>query len=308
VEGYIPFRENIFIVELFNYSGDMAWEAEPVDPLTWEEGEAGEPAPYGAIIKQLQSFGLTRNEARVYVFLAKAGMRKANEVAKSLRIHRTETYHLLTALQNKGLVTATFEHPIRFKAAPFREALNNLISLQSQQLQAMKRSAEELCYLWDRVPKPRGLEEGPTEGFQTLQGQNQIHLRAKSMAERAERELCVSFTGLGLAKLSYHGFFDVVKGRSRLELRVLVDSSRLSPELVEEVGREALHIPEVPAPYFPQFVLRDEGEVLFLLAPRYGGYRGDITALWTNYTSFTKTMKLLFDDLWSRSRPPHSSR
>ena len=54
----------------------------------------------------LSRFGLTSNQAKVYIFLGKYGSKTAPDVCRALRLPRTETYHLLTTLQNKGIVSA----------------------------------------------------------------------------------------------------------------------------------------------------------------------------------------------------------
>ena len=54
----------------------------------------------------LSRFGLLKNEIRVYVYLARAGERKAAEVAEAILLHRTETYRILRDLEKKGIVFA----------------------------------------------------------------------------------------------------------------------------------------------------------------------------------------------------------
>ena len=69
---------------------------------------------------ELSKFGLTSNQCKVYIFLGKYGSKTAPEVCRALKLPRTETYHLLTTLQNKGIVSATFQHPIKFTALPLK--------------------------------------------------------------------------------------------------------------------------------------------------------------------------------------------
>ncbi|MEX0764929.1 MAG: helix-turn-helix domain-containing protein [Nitrosopumilaceae archaeon] len=55
--------------------------------------------------------------------MGKHGHKTAPEICKALKLPRTEIYYLLTTLQNKGIVSATFQHPIRFSAIPLDKAL-----------------------------------------------------------------------------------------------------------------------------------------------------------------------------------------
>ncbi|MEK6831665.1 MAG: helix-turn-helix domain-containing protein, partial [Thermoproteota archaeon] len=51
---------------------------------------------------ELLQYGLTSNQSKVFIYLGKYGAKTAPEVCKALKLPRTETYHLLSALQNKG--------------------------------------------------------------------------------------------------------------------------------------------------------------------------------------------------------------
>jgi len=65
-------------------------------------------------------------EVDIYVLLLENDARRINEIADLIGFDGTETYHLVSALQNKGLVTATFKHPIKFAAVPVSKAFKIL--------------------------------------------------------------------------------------------------------------------------------------------------------------------------------------
>ena len=78
--------------------------------------------------EELSKFDLTENQSKVYIFLGKYGSQTAPEVCKALKIARTETYQLLAALQKKGIVLATFGHPIKFSALKLTMAVKTLVN------------------------------------------------------------------------------------------------------------------------------------------------------------------------------------
>src|SRR5438093_12281942 len=88
--------------------------------------------------EDLSKFGLTSNQAKVYIFLGKYGSKTAPEVCKALKLPRTETYHLLTTLQNKGIVSATFQHPIRFSALPLDKAVWLLVNSDTERVNTLE--------------------------------------------------------------------------------------------------------------------------------------------------------------------------
>ena len=71
-------------------------------------------------------------EVDIYILLLESDARRINEIADLIGFDRTETYHLVSALQNKGLVTATFKHPIKFTAVPVNKAFKILSKTKSK--------------------------------------------------------------------------------------------------------------------------------------------------------------------------------
>lgn len=110
--------------------------------------------------RELENFGLPPKEARVLIHLSRYGPLKAPEVAQALSIHKTETYHVLTDLQNKGLVVATFEYPMKFAAVSFDKALSVLIEQERKRLMEFERRKHELCRLWKSLPNCLQEREG----------------------------------------------------------------------------------------------------------------------------------------------------
>lgn len=47
------------------------------------------------IEKTFLQFDLSRNEIKVYLYLARSGVQKAREISDALALHRTETYRIL---------------------------------------------------------------------------------------------------------------------------------------------------------------------------------------------------------------------
>src|SRR5713101_8043063 len=103
--------------------------------------------------EDLSKFGLTSNQAKVYIFLGKYGSKTAPEVCKALKLPRTETYHLLTTLQNKGIVSATFQHPIRFSALPLDKAVWVLVNSEKERVNALERQEKSIVELWNTIPE-----------------------------------------------------------------------------------------------------------------------------------------------------------
>ena len=101
---------------------------------------------------QLSEFGLTSNQSKVFIFLEKYGTKTAPELSKALKIPRTETYHILTALKNKGIVSKGFRYTTRFSALPLDQALWSLLNVEKERIRKLEKQERALTELWNNDP------------------------------------------------------------------------------------------------------------------------------------------------------------
>jgi len=65
-------------------------------------------------------------ETDLYILLLENGEKSIMEIVDLIKFDRTETYHLVSALQNKGVITAAFRYPIKFSAVPVNKVFKIL--------------------------------------------------------------------------------------------------------------------------------------------------------------------------------------
>jgi sugar-specific transcriptional regulator TrmB len=92
------------------------------------------------IVSTLTNLGLSKEEIRIYVFLAMEGPREAQTVAKTLKITQIDAANCLEILKNKGLVTIIDSIvPSTMYAIPFENALDLLVETNLKQNRDLKR-------------------------------------------------------------------------------------------------------------------------------------------------------------------------
>lgn len=96
------------------------------------------------IIKILEGLSLERNEAEVYVYLAKKGPQKAKDLAGVLKIRKQQLYSILKKLQAKGVVTASHKQTTIFSALDFEKTLDLLVKDNIKQAKSIMITMEEL--------------------------------------------------------------------------------------------------------------------------------------------------------------------
>ena len=92
----------------------------------------------------LQKLGLTQNESKVYLYLNKNGSKKAKEIAQNQKIPRTQTYHLLAALQNKGIVVVISGRITKFDVVELEKVLDIIINNKLKRIEELQSIRDEL--------------------------------------------------------------------------------------------------------------------------------------------------------------------
>lgn len=252
---------------------------------------------------ELSKFGLTSNQSKVYIFLGKYGSKTAPEVCKALRLPRTETYHLLTTLQNKGIVSATFQHPIKFSATPLNKAIWSLVSAEKERVNTLEKQEDSIVELWNTIPEFNAVIEEKEEKFQMLQGPNQIHSKIKEMVGNTKSEFFVLGSEKDFLKFYHSNFFESLND-SKVDLKLLTSTSNNAMYIFDDIDRN--NVKKMPDNIRADlcFITRDEKELIFFIKNASKDAQ-QMTAIWTDSTSMIYSMKMLFASIWSKSKNIH---
>ena len=251
--------------------------------------------------EDLSQFGLTSNQSKVYIFLGKYGSKTAPEVCKSLKLPRTETYHLLTTLQNKGIVSATFQHPIRFSALSIDKAIGVLINAEKERVKNLESQEKNLVKLWAAIPNFKVNQEDIKDGkFQMLQGVNQMTGKINDMISGAKQSIQILASEKDSMKFYHAGFLERIND-TNTEAQIISSTSKKTSYIFE--GRLKDKVKRLPLKVKEDlcFIIKDDDELLlFMKNPSESPQ--NIIAMWTDSFSMVYTLKLLFTYIWSNSR------
>jgi sugar-specific transcriptional regulator TrmB len=251
---------------------------------------------------ELSQYGLTSNQSKVFIYLGKYGAKTAPEVCKALRLPRTETYHLLSALQNKGIVSATFQHPIQFTALPLNKAIWILVNSEKERVKSLEHMEKGLSELWENIPTFDSLHEEVEEKFQMLQGANQIQSKITEMTDNFKDEFLILGSEKDYIKL-YHGEFLESFVKSKQQFRLLSACSEKTTYIFDNLERKNIKKLDKDIQNHLCFILKDDAELLFFT--KNANSPTEPFAMWTNSKSMAYSMKLLFESLWTNSKNIH---
>ena len=251
--------------------------------------------------KSLSKFNLTSNQSKVYIFLGKYGSKTAPEVCKSLKIARTETYHLLSTLQSKGIVSATFEHPIKFSAIPLNKAMKTLVNSEKERIKTLEKQEKEVSKLWESIPEFVQNSIEPSENkFQMLQGTNPINSKISDMLLNSENEILVLGSEKDYFKL-YHADFLSVISEQKSKVRLLTGCGEKTEYVFEGIKKQTIRTLNDSIDEKLFFMIKDDSEIIFF-TKNNAESSNEIMAMWTDSSPMIYAMKILFDFIWSSSK------
>jgi sugar-specific transcriptional regulator TrmB len=248
---------------------------------------------------------LTRNEARVLVFLAKTGPSKASEVARAVLINRTETYRTIRNLQRRGLVEATLERPVRLQSVPFDRCLSTLIEERKARLRLLEQRGESLRRQFAAVRVEPVTHE--VERFQVVEGRLRIEQRLHGMCSQAQKSVMTVLSPSEMVRADTAGLFDMLSHSVKGGLRVRVITSIVKPnlEIVEKLQQhvEIRHL-DLKAKPIPRVSIIDDNEALFEISTADESPRmEEEVALWINSRAFVRNLQAYFDEMWTSATP-----
>ena len=195
---------------------------------------------YEEVKEHLTTFGLTPNQIKVFFYLGKIGSKTASEIAKAVDVPRSETYHLLTALQNKGIVDASFQHPIKFTTITIRKAIHVLLTTETERLNKLKKLGPELEKIWESIPGATSeIEEKEEEKFKVLQGGNQVNSKIFDMILTAKKECRILGSEKDFMKFYHANFLDALE-EHQIDYKLLTPISKKSKYIFDDLNKSKI--------------------------------------------------------------------
>lgn len=255
------------------------------------------------IKNELIKFGLSRNQAKVFIYLGKYGSKMAHEIASALQIPRTETYHILNSLQNKGIVTTELAHPTKYSAIEMRKAIIILIKQEQEKVDSFSEREEELTTLWKEIPFfAVETDESKLEKMQMLQGSTPIIHKIQSMIHESREDFRIFCSERDLSRFYHSDIFDLFE-ESSTELKLVISPSQKKPDFLSSIDPQKIRL--IPKNTENKcFIVSDSKEMLvFLRNATHPSHR--TFACWSDSTSLIDIMTSFFDLSWETAEIPY---
>ena len=95
-------------------------------------------------VQTLQSLGLTFDQAKVYLALARSGLSTAKTISNASQVTLQDVYRVMPALQKLGLIERAVTVPVKFQATPLQLGFSILLNRRSEATHSLKTEAERI--------------------------------------------------------------------------------------------------------------------------------------------------------------------
>ena len=249
------------------------------------------------INESLIHYGLTPNQSKVYLFLTKTGEKTASGISKNLNIPRTESYHLLNSLEQKGIIFSIFGKPTKFNSVPIDDALTIIIDNEKNRILDLELKKEKILTLWNTIPKHVDNSENlDGNKFQILQGRNSILVKIERMVKTPEKEVMVLGSDTNFIKFYHTEFVNLLK-KTKADLQVLTTYSKKGQFALDGIPLNNIKKLDESNRHNFSFIIKDDSEVVFFI----NSGSSELMAIWTDSKSFVSTLKSLFKLIWRKS-------
>jgi len=103
------------------------------------------------VLSALEEFGISHSDGMIYIYLAKMGPKKEDELAKALKMSKQQLHMSLKKLEDRGLIMTDSKKTATFSALPFDKVLECLIYVKMEKARAIQNRKVELLALWESI-------------------------------------------------------------------------------------------------------------------------------------------------------------
>ncbi len=250
----------------------------------------------------LKDFGLSDDEAQIYLGLLRMGGGKASEVSHFTKIDRVKAYKMLENLKNLGFITSTLSSPAIFSANDIENTLDDVIQRKLSETEKLQSHKSHLLQLLENF-KVKEAETGLPR-LTVISGRTNIYYQMIKIIDEAQDELYLAASVSDLIRMFYTNIPEALeKAKKRNVVIKLMTELEIMTKLdcVERLGFNYFKIAKLPS---QGRILCNSDQVLV------SGYTStsssqqttDDSALVTNSDEIGGSMRSLCKYMWSTGK------
>ncbi|MEM3706088.1 MAG: helix-turn-helix domain-containing protein [Candidatus Bathyarchaeia archaeon] len=263
------------------------------------------------LVKRLMLFGLSKNEAKVYIALLQLKRAGATEIAKLSSVPRQEVYRVLPRLEKLGIAEVIIGKPTKFLAINPEEALSELIEYQQEILKSriseLRREKDVLVNELEKIQgKSARLTPLEPAHYILISGQRLVNEKIQEMLQKAKNEVLWMAPKLEIKVAIIYGRDEILHrcAHRKVKIRIITEVNEKNVDDVVKLSKfcEIRHAQNVTS----TITIVDDKELIIGSALHVSeSLNSDELRhkLWTNDLSHITVMRDFFEKVWSSAIP-----
>ena len=240
-----------------------------------------------SIEEKLQNIGLHKSEIAVYLYLLERGVSSPPQIAKGTGIARTHCYHILSLLDEKGLIQTQQNRKRKNYVARDPESLITTFEKRQEMVKSVVPELRDLFTAQKNKPKIRffsGWNEVKELYLLTLQTEKLYAIGSTEAIAKIDKKFLESYwRGLAKNKIIFDSvLMSSAKQKTAEELKTFKGAIRIDKFLPEQFGDQPMDM----------FIWNDNIAMITLSEPIFGTLITD--------AALVRVLKIMFGALWEK--------
>ena len=196
-------------------------------------------------LKKLENIGLTKNEARVYIFLLEYQESKTGPICSKLKIPNSHIYHILDRLLDKGIISYKIVNNIKIFRPVNPQSLFSLFREKERQIEKEK---EDLKSFISNLQKIK-IKEKKENDFKYFEGVNGVRSMFTEFVESFKKDSKVFIASAPIAYEKWNAFLLELFHPPRIKKNV--SQKLIVPTRFKKFGEERKKFQPIEIKYSP---------------------------------------------------------
>lgn len=250
------------------------------------------------VMPLLEDYGLTEEEARVYVGVLRIGTGKVSEISHFTNTDRVKGYKILENLRSEGYVTSTLSSPILFSANDPKTTLDTILTKKKSGIQRLEKNQARLIENLEKLKGHSVVSNLPK--LSVISGRDNIYNEIKKIIDETKDEMYLVTSTSDLIRMYYTDIPDAIKKalKRKVEIKLMTEF---------EVSDKTDCVKNLGLNYFKVAKLPSQGRIVCnssqIIMSGYTSktsriHASDDSALVTNSDEITSNMQSLCKFMW----------
>ncbi|MGI0063859.1 MAG: response regulator [Nitrosopumilaceae archaeon] len=250
------------------------------------------------VMPLLEDYGLTEEEARVYIGVLRIGTGKVSEISHFTNTDRVKGYKILENLRSEGYVTSTLSSPILFSANDPKTTFDTILTKKKSGIQRLEKNQFRLIENLEKLKGHSVVSNLPK--LSVISGRDNIYNEIKKIIDETKDEMYLVTSTSDLIRMYYTDIPAAIKKalKRKVEIKLMTEF---------EVSDKTDCVKNLGLNYFKVAKLPSQGRIVCnssqIIMSGYTSktsriHASDDSALVTNSDEITSNMQSLCKFMW----------